>query len=40
MVDEVTVLVVDDDSMNLEMLELMLSGLDCTVLKAGDGLHV
>ena len=39
MVDEVTVLVVDDDSMNLEMLELMLSGLECTVLKAGDGLQ-
>ncbi|MFZ4857444.1 MAG: HD domain-containing phosphohydrolase [Desulfuromonadaceae bacterium] len=39
MFDEITVLAVDDDSMNLEMLELMLSDLDCTVLKAGDGLQ-
>jgi phosphoglycerate-specific signal transduction histidine kinase len=39
MVDEITVLVVDDDSVNLEMLELMLSCLDCTVLKAGNGLQ-
>jgi putative two-component system response regulator len=39
MFDEITVLAVDDDSMNLEMLELMLTGFDCTVLKAGDGLQ-
>ncbi len=39
MADEDTVLVVDDDSMNLEILKLMLSGPDCTVLKAGNGLQ-
>ncbi len=39
MFNDITVLAVDDDSMNLEMLELMLSDLDCTVIKAGDGLQ-
>ena len=39
MIDDITVLAVYDDSMNLEMLELMLSDLDCTVIKAGDGLQ-
>ena len=37
MANEVTVLAVDDDTMNLNMLELMLSDLGYTVLKAGDG---
>ena len=37
MSDEIIVLAVDDDSMNLEMLDLMLSDMNCTVLKAGDG---
>lgn len=37
MFDEVTILAVDDDSMNLEMLELMLSELDCRLLKAVNG---
>lgn len=37
MFDEVTILAVDDDSMNLEMLECMLSGLDCRLLRAGNG---
>ena len=37
MFDETTVLAVDDDCMNLEMLDLMLSDMNCTVLKAGDG---
>jgi putative two-component system response regulator len=35
--DEIRILAVDDDSMNLEMLEIMLTELDCTVLKAGNG---
>ena len=39
MLNEITVLAVDDDSINLEMLELMLSDRDCTVLKAGDGMQ-
>ena len=39
MFDEITILAIDDDSMNLEMLELMLSDIDCTVIKAGDGLQ-
>jgi putative two-component system response regulator len=37
MFDEVTILAVDDDMMNLEMLEVMLSELDCRILKASDG---
>jgi putative two-component system response regulator len=37
MFDEVTVLAVDDDSMNLMMLEVMLTALDCRVLKAEHG---
>lgn len=39
MFDEVTILAVDDDSMNLEMLEFMLSELECRVLKAENGQH-
>jgi putative two-component system response regulator len=39
MFDEVTILAVDDDSMNLDMLELMLSELDCRFLKASNGLQ-
>jgi putative two-component system response regulator len=37
MFDEMTVLAVDDDTMNLEMLELMLSDLGCRLLKAENG---
>jgi putative two-component system response regulator len=37
MFDQITILAVDDDSMNLEMLELMLSELDCSLLKAFNG---
>ncbi len=37
MFDEVTVLAVDDDLMNLEMLGVMLSELDCRLLKAKNG---
>ncbi|HIJ95820.1 MAG TPA: response regulator [Desulfuromonadales bacterium] len=37
MFDNVTILTVDDDSMNLEMLELMLSELGGRILKAGNG---
>ena len=37
MFDEVTILAVDDDSMNLKMLEIMLSELDCRFLKAANG---
>jgi putative two-component system response regulator len=37
MFDEVTILAVDDDSMNLKMLEIMLSELDCRLLKADSG---
>lgn len=37
MLDEVTILAVDDDVMNLEMLEIMLSELDCRILKAANG---
>lgn len=37
MLDEVTILAVDDDSMNLEMLEVMLSELNCRLHKAGNG---
>jgi putative two-component system response regulator len=39
MFDTVTILAVDDDSMNLEMLEVMLSDLDCKFLKASNGLE-
>ena len=39
MFDEITILAVDDDSMNLEMLDVMLSDLDCTLLKAENGLR-
>jgi putative two-component system response regulator len=37
MFDEVTIMAVDDDSMNLEMLDVMLSELDCRLLKATNG---
>jgi len=37
MFDEVTILAVDDDSMNLEMLEVMLSELECKIFKANNG---
>jgi len=37
MSDEVTILAVDDDSMNLEMLEVMLFDLGCRVLRAENG---
>lgn len=37
MFDEVTILAVDDDVMNLEMLEVMLMELDCRLLKAANG---
>ena len=37
MFDDVTVLAVDDDDMNLEMLDIMLSELDCRILKAANG---
>ena len=37
MFDEVTILAVDDDSMNLKMLEIMLAELDCRFLKATNG---
>ena len=37
MFDEVTILAVDDDSMNLKMLEFMLSELDCRLIKADNG---
>lgn len=35
--DEIKVLVVDDDNMNVEMVELMLSETDCHVMKAPNG---
>ena len=37
MFEEITILAVDDDSMNLEMLEVMLAELECRLLKAGNG---
>lgn len=37
MLDEITILAVDDDSLNLEMLGIMLSQLDCRLLKAENG---
>ena len=37
MFDDVTILAIDDDSMNLKMLEIMLSELDCRLIKAGNG---
>lgn len=37
MFDEVTILAVDDDTMNLEMIEVMLSELDCRIIKARNG---
>lgn len=37
MFDEVIILAVDDDSMNLAMLEVMLSDLGCKLLKAKNG---
>jgi len=37
MIDEITVLAVDDDNMNLMMLDVMLSALDCRLLKAVNG---
>jgi putative two-component system response regulator len=39
MFDEITILAVDDDCMNLEMLDVMLSDLDCTLFKAENGLQ-
>jgi putative two-component system response regulator len=39
MFDEVTILAVDDDDMNLAMLEIMLTELDCRFLKANNGLQ-
>ncbi len=37
--DEMTILAVDDDAMNLDMLEIMLSKLNCRILKAENGRH-
>ena len=37
MSDEVKILTVDDDNMNMEMIELMLSEIDCHVIKAFNG---
>jgi putative two-component system response regulator len=37
MFDEVTILAVDDDVMNLEMLDVMLTELDCRLIKAVNG---
>jgi len=37
MFDEVTILAVDDDSMNLEMLDIMLADLGCNLIKAENG---
>lgn len=37
MFDEVTILAVDDDSINLDLLEVMLTELDCNLLKAANG---
>ena len=37
MFDEITILAVDDDHINLVMLEVMLTDLDCKLLKAGNG---
>ena len=37
MVDEILILAVDDDDMNVEMLDVILSDMDCKVLKAGNG---
>jgi len=37
MFDEVTILAVDDDDINLDMLEVMLTGLSCRILKASNG---
>jgi putative two-component system response regulator len=37
MFDEVTILAVDDDTMNLEMLEVMLSELGCRIIKVENG---
>jgi len=37
MFDEVTILAVDDDDMSLQMLEVLLSELECRLLKAGNG---
>jgi putative two-component system response regulator len=39
MVDEILILAVDDDDMNVEMLDVILSDMDCKVLKAGNGLE-
>jgi putative two-component system response regulator len=39
MFDDIRILAVDDDSMNLEMLEMMLTELDCTIFKASNGLR-
>ncbi|MHB8058646.1 MAG: HD domain-containing phosphohydrolase [Desulfuromonadaceae bacterium] len=37
MFDEVTILAVDDDTMSLQMLEVLLSELECRLLKAENG---
>jgi len=37
MIDEITVLAVDDDNMNLKIVELMLTDLACRLLKAENG---
>lgn len=39
MINSSTILAVDDDDMNLEMLDVMLSSSDIRVIKAGDGLQ-
>ena len=39
MLENVTILAVDDDDMNLEMLDIMLSDSNCRILKAGNGLE-
>jgi PAS domain S-box-containing protein len=39
MADRTTILAVDDDNMDLEMLDLILSGDDCKVIKAENGMQ-
>lgn len=36
-VDGTMILAVDDDDMNLEMLDVILSSADCRIIKAGNG---
>ena len=40
MTDQFTILAADDDGMNLEMIEIILSELDCRLLKAENGRQV